>query len=99
VGGAQKGAGVRGQATWPGISVCERAGPWRFARKAELTAWSHGAERGSGRAGETAHCADETGLRGRDRKGACGRGRPAPTHRPHWAEGGGKGACGEGNRH
>jgi hypothetical protein len=41
VGGAQKGAGVRGRAMWPGISACvrecARAGPWRVAGKAELT--------------------------------------------------------------
>jgi hypothetical protein len=40
-GGAQKGAGVRGRATWPGISACVRecvrAGPRRGAGKAELT--------------------------------------------------------------
>jgi hypothetical protein len=28
---------VRGQATWPGISACVRAGPWRFTGKVELT--------------------------------------------------------------
>jgi hypothetical protein len=43
VGGAQKGARVRGQATWLGFSACVRAGPWRFAGKAELTRRSHGA--------------------------------------------------------
>jgi hypothetical protein len=31
VGGAQKRGGARGQVTWPGFSVCVRAGPWRFA--------------------------------------------------------------------
>jgi hypothetical protein len=36
--------------------------------------------------GETAHRVDEMGPRGKDRKGAHGRGRLAPTHRPHWAE-------------
>jgi hypothetical protein len=39
-GGAQKGAGVRGRATWPGISACVHkcacAGPRRDAGKAEL---------------------------------------------------------------
>jgi hypothetical protein len=30
VGRAQKGARVRGQATWPGISACVRAGPQWF---------------------------------------------------------------------
>jgi hypothetical protein len=49
VGGAQKGTGVRGQATWPRISACVRAGPRRFAGKAELTGRSHGAARESGR--------------------------------------------------
>jgi hypothetical protein len=98
VGCAQKGAGVHGQATWPRFSACVRPSPWWFAGKVELTERSHGTERGSERTGETTHCADETGPRGRDGKGACGRGRLAPTHRPHWAEGGIKGARGEGNR-
>jgi hypothetical protein len=35
---SQKGTGVRGSATWPGISACMRecahAGPWRGAGKA-----------------------------------------------------------------
>jgi hypothetical protein len=44
-GDAQKGAGVRGQAMWPGISTCVRGGPWRFAGKAELTGRSYGAAR------------------------------------------------------
>jgi hypothetical protein len=74
VGGAQKGAGVRGQETWPGFSVCARTGPRQFAGKAELTGRSHGAERGSGHAGETTHRADEAGPRGRDGKGRWGEG-------------------------
>jgi hypothetical protein len=45
VGDAQKGPGLRGQATWPGFSVYVRAGPWRFARKVELTERSQGVER------------------------------------------------------
>jgi hypothetical protein len=49
VGGAQKGAGVRGQAMWPGILACVRAGPRRFAGKPELTGRPHGAARGSER--------------------------------------------------
>jgi hypothetical protein len=49
----KKELGVRGRATWPGISVCVRAGPWRVAGKAELTRGSHDAARGNGRAGET----------------------------------------------
>jgi hypothetical protein len=40
-GDAQKGAGVRGHATWPGISACVRADPRRFAGKAELTGRPH----------------------------------------------------------
>jgi hypothetical protein len=32
-GGAQKEAGVRGQATWTGISACVHAGTRRFMRK------------------------------------------------------------------
>jgi hypothetical protein len=51
-GGAQKGARVRGQATWLGISACvcecTRVGPRRGAGKAELTWRSHSAARGSG---------------------------------------------------
>jgi hypothetical protein len=50
-GGAQKGAGVRGQAMWLGISACVHAGPRRFAGKAELTGRPHDAERERERAG------------------------------------------------
>jgi hypothetical protein len=73
-GGAQKGARVHGQATWLGISVCVRAGPRRFARKAELTGRSHDTARGSERAEETTRRADETGPRGREGKGHEGEG-------------------------
>jgi hypothetical protein len=50
-GGAQKGAGVRGQATWPRMSTCVCAGPRRFVGKVELTERSHDAvrERGGAR--------------------------------------------------
>jgi hypothetical protein len=55
VGGAQKGDGVRGWATWSGISACvrecARASPRRGAGKAELTGGSHCAARGNGRMG------------------------------------------------
>jgi hypothetical protein len=89
-GGAQKGAGVRGRATWPGISECvcgcARVGPRRGTGKAELTGQSLDAARGSGRAEGTARCADEVGPRGRDRKRARERGQPVPTTQPHWAE-------------
>jgi hypothetical protein len=61
VGDAQKGARVRGQAMWSGISTCMRAGPLWFAGKAELTGWPHGAARVNGRVEETVHRADETG--------------------------------------
>jgi hypothetical protein len=48
-GSAQKGVGLRGRATWPGISACvrecERASPRRGKGKAELTGRSHGAAR------------------------------------------------------
>jgi hypothetical protein len=74
VGGAQNGAGVHGQATWPGFSACVQTGPRWFTGKAELTGQSHGAERGSGRVGETAHHDDEAGPRDRDRKGRAGEG-------------------------
>jgi hypothetical protein len=64
-GGAQKGAGVRGRATWPGISACVHkcacAGPRRDAGKAELIGGSHGAVRGNRRAGQTVQRADEVG--------------------------------------
>jgi hypothetical protein len=74
VGGAQKGAGVHGQATWLGFSACVQTGPRWFTGKAELTGQSHGAERGSGRAGEMAHHANDAGPRDRDRKGRAGEG-------------------------
>jgi hypothetical protein len=87
---------VRGQATWLGFSACVHVSPWWFARKSELTEWSHIAERGSRSAGEIAHRVDKTGPRGREGKGARGEGdwrrHTGPTG------GGGKGARGEGNR-
>jgi hypothetical protein len=65
---------VCGQATWPGVSASVHAGLWRFAGKAEQTWESHGAEGGSGRAGEMVHRADETGPRDRDGKGCAAEG-------------------------
>jgi hypothetical protein len=92
VGGAQKRAGVRGWATWPGISACVRvAGPQRVMGKAELTGGSHGAARGSRRARKTVRRADKSGPRGREGKGARGQGQLAPTERPYWVEGEGEG--------
>jgi hypothetical protein len=79
-GGAQKGAGARGRASWLGISACvhecARVGPRRGAGKAELTGRSHGAarERESGRTGVTARRADEAGPRGREGKERTGEG-------------------------
>jgi hypothetical protein len=83
VGGALKGVGARGQAMWPGFSACVRAGPRRFAGKAELTGRSHSAERGSGVRGGTTRCADEAGPRCREGTGARRRRRLVPTNRPH----------------
>jgi hypothetical protein len=65
---------VRGQVTCPGISTCVHTGPWRFAGKAELIGRSHGVERGSGRAGEMVHRANETGPQGRDGRGRAAEG-------------------------
>jgi hypothetical protein len=48
VGGAQKGARVRGRATWPEISVCVRE---CVREKAELTGGSHDVARGNRRVG------------------------------------------------
>jgi hypothetical protein len=45
---------VRGQAIWLGFSACMRAGPRRFAGKAELIGRPHGAARENGHAKETA---------------------------------------------
>jgi hypothetical protein len=77
-GGAQKGAGVRGRVTWPGISTCvrecARAGSRRVAGKAELTKGSHGAARGNGCARETVQRAEEAGPRGREGKERTGEG-------------------------
>jgi hypothetical protein len=74
-GGAQKGDGVRGWATWPGISACVRV-CWSTAGavKAELTGRSHGTARESGRAGVTVRHTDETGPRGRGGEGRVGEG-------------------------
>jgi hypothetical protein len=84
-GSAQRELGVRGQATWLGISACVRAGPRRFAGKAELTGRPHSAERGSGRAekrfivltGWAREAEREKGARAR----ATGADRPAPRCR------------------
>jgi hypothetical protein len=57
---------------WGSRRAC--AGPWWFAGKEELTGRSHDAERGSGRAGETAHRANEADPRGREGKGHAGEG-------------------------
>jgi hypothetical protein len=89
VGGTQKGAGVRGQATWPGFSACVCAGPRRFAGKTELTGRSHGVERGSRCAGGTTHYAD----RGAWAK-ATGADKPTPLGKGR----GGKRVRGGGNR-
>jgi hypothetical protein len=91
VGGAQKRAGVHGQATWLGFSACVQTGPRWFTGKAELTGQSHGAERGSGRAGETAHHANDAGPRDRDRKGRAGEGNWHRQTGPTGAEGGREG--------
>jgi hypothetical protein len=64
---------VRGQATWLGISMCVRAGPWRFVGKAKLAGRPHGATRENGRVEETIHRVNEMGPQGRDGRGACGR--------------------------
>jgi hypothetical protein len=77
-GGAKKGAGVRGHATWLGILTCvrecARASPRQDAEKAELTGGSHGAVKGNGRAGETVQHADEAGPRGREGEERAGEG-------------------------
>jgi hypothetical protein len=74
VGGAQKGARARGQATWPRFSACVRAGPWRFARKAELTGGPTMEREGAGAWGEqltalTRRAYEAHGERGRAGKG------------------------------
>jgi hypothetical protein len=79
VGGAQKGARMRGQVTWPRISACVRAGPRRFTGKAELTGQSHG---------ETVHHADGQAREAETERGTRASRRLAPTSRSHWAEGG-----------
>jgi hypothetical protein len=64
-GGAQKGAGVHGRATWPGISACMHACCWSTTGRGE-----GGADRAvprcseweSGCTGETTRRADEAGL-------------------------------------
>jgi hypothetical protein len=89
-GGAQKGAGVRGRATWPGISACMRA-CWSTVGRRE-----GGADRGShSAAGGRGRRADEASPRGREGKGRAGRGQLVLTERPHWAEGEGEGALRE----
>jgi hypothetical protein len=84
MGDAQKGARCVGRRRGRGSQrACALVHGDSRGRRTELIERSHGAERGSERAGETAHHADETGPRGRDGKGACGRGRLAPIQRPH----------------
>jgi hypothetical protein len=100
-GGAQKGAGVRGRATWPGISACgrgcTRAGPRRGVRKAELIGRSHSAarerERERERAGARGNnsASGEAGLRGREGEERAGEGnrcrQPGPTRQRGRARG------------
>jgi hypothetical protein len=90
VGGAHKGARARGHATWPGFSACVRAGPRRFAGKAELTGRPHGRARGDRRTEGTTHCADGAGSQDRERMQARGRRQPTPTYQPHQVEGWGE---------
>ena len=61
---------MRGQATWLGTLACMRAGPWRFAGKADLTRRSHGAARENRCAEGTTRCAGRLGPRGRENTGA-----------------------------
>jgi hypothetical protein len=74
---------VRGQAMWPRFLACVRAGPQRFAGKAELTGRPHGVARENGRMEGTPRCADKLGPRCRERMRVRGRGQLAPTSQPH----------------
>jgi hypothetical protein len=81
-GRCSKGSWGHGQATWPGLSACVRAGPRRFVGKAELTGRPHRVARENGRVEGIARCADGLGPRGRERTRARGRGQLAPIGRP-----------------
>jgi hypothetical protein len=82
-----------GQAMWPGFLACVRAGPRRFAVKAELTGRPHDTVRGDRRAKGTTHCADGPGLWGRERARAkaTGADKPAPPGRGRGREREGEG--------
>jgi hypothetical protein len=71
-GRAQKGAGVRGQATWSRISACVRAGPWQFVGKAELTGQSMSQREGAGARRGMIHRANRMGPQGKGGKGRAG---------------------------
>jgi hypothetical protein len=68
-----------------GVRACWSTAVSGEGRADRVVPWRSEGERVRG---EMAQRANETGPRGKDRKGACGQGRLAPTHWPHWAEGG-----------
>jgi hypothetical protein len=72
---------------WAGDVVrfltCVRAGPQRFAGKAELTGRPHDAARENRRMEGTPRCADKLGPLCRERTRARERGQLAPTSQPH----------------
>jgi hypothetical protein len=100
-GGAQKGAGVHGRASWPGISSCVHecvhAGPRWGARKEELTGGPTTQREETGARGKRF---SELTRRAREARvrGALGRGQPALIVWPHRAKGKGEKARAEGKR-
>jgi hypothetical protein len=64
---------------------CACAGPRRREERAELTGLAHGTEREKRDAQGNGSTTGDPGPRDREREGARGRRKLAPTDRPHWA--------------
>jgi hypothetical protein len=67
------------------VRKCACAGPPRRAERAELTGLAHGAEREKRDARGNGSTTGDPGPRDREREGARGRRKLAPTDWPHWA--------------
>jgi hypothetical protein len=67
------------------VRECACAGPRRRAARAELTGLAHGAEREKRDARGNGSMTGDLGPQDREREGARGRRKLAPTDRPHWA--------------
>jgi hypothetical protein len=67
------------------VRECACAGPRRRAERVELTGLAHDTEREKRNAWGNSSTTGDPGPEGREREGACGRRKLAPTDTPHWA--------------